>query len=180
MKKDIIAVFAIVLLFAVLIGGTEFQSVEEYYLTHIDDITPESRTVFLSIRCDEILENHDKLDSALCDSGFVPSDGIILPQTEYVLREGDTVFDILSRVTRYKKLHMEYQGADKTAFGSVYVKGINHIYEFSCGAQSGWSYKVNGKFPDVGCSKYVLCDGDVIEWVYVCGLEYGMGGGGAK
>ena len=50
MKKDIIAVFAVVLLFAVLISGTEFQSVEEYYLTHIDDITPESQTVFFSIR----------------------------------------------------------------------------------------------------------------------------------
>ena len=57
MKKDIIAVFAVVLLFAVLISGTEFQSVEEYYLTHIDDITPESQTVFFSIRCDEIFEN---------------------------------------------------------------------------------------------------------------------------
>lgn len=173
MKKDIIAVFAVVLLFAVLISGTEFQSVEEYYLTHIDDITPESQTVFFSIRCDEIFENYDKLDASLRNSGFVPSDGVILPQTEYVLREGDTVFDILSRVTRYKKIHMEYQGADKTAFGSVYVKGINHIYEFSCGALSGWRYKVNGEYPDIGASKYVLSDGDTVEWVYVCDMEDG-------
>lgn len=180
MKKDIILIFAVVLIIALLISGTEFQSVEEYYLTHAENIKSGDKTVFVSIDCSDILGHYEKLDKSLAESGFVPQDGIILAKTEYVLREGDTAFDLLLRVTRYNKIHMEYQGADKTAFGSVYVKGINHIYEFSCGAQSGWSYKVNGEFPDVGCSKYVLCDGDVIEWIYVCGLEYGINGGGAK
>ena len=57
MKKDILAVFAIVLIAAVLICGTEFQTVDEYYLTHIDDITPDSETVFISIRCDTVYGN---------------------------------------------------------------------------------------------------------------------------
>ncbi len=30
---------------------------------------------------------------------------------------------------------------------SVYVEGINNIYEFSCGEQSGWMYEVNGVYP---------------------------------
>ena len=45
MKKDIVAIFGIILLIAVLINGTEIQSVDEYYLTHIDDITPDRRSL---------------------------------------------------------------------------------------------------------------------------------------
>ena len=52
MKKDILAVFAIILIVAAVINGTHIQSVDEYYLTHIDDITSESETVKISIRCD--------------------------------------------------------------------------------------------------------------------------------
>ena len=100
MKKDIIAIFAIILIIAVVISGTNIQSVDEYYLTHIDDITPDSKTVKISIRCDTILENYENLDSSLQSDEYVPADGVILPETEYVLRPGDTVFDILSRAVR--------------------------------------------------------------------------------
>ena len=40
MKKDILAIVAAVLIIAVLIGGVEIQSVDEYYLSHIDDKSP--------------------------------------------------------------------------------------------------------------------------------------------
>lgn len=96
MKKDILAVFSIILIIAVLINGTNIQSTEEYYLTHIDDITEESETVIISIRCDTVLENYDDLDPSLRSDEFVPPDGVILPATEYVLRPGDTAFDILT------------------------------------------------------------------------------------
>ena len=127
MKKDIIAIFAIILIIAVVISGTNIQSVDEYYLTHIDDITPDSKTVKISIRCDTILENYENLDSSLQSDEYVPTDGVILPETEYVLRPGDTVFDILSRAVRYNKIQMEYQGADENSFGSVYVKVIHWL-----------------------------------------------------
>ena len=175
MKKDIIAIFAIILIIAVVISGTNIQSVDEYYLTHIDDITPDSKTVKISIRCDTVLENYEDLDPALQSEEYVPTDGVILPETEYVLRPGDTVFDILSRAVRYNKIQMEYQGADENSFGSVYVKGIHWLYEFSCGPLSGWMYKVDGKFPNYGCSKYVLEDGQTIEWVYTCDLGNDVG-----
>ena len=175
MKKDIIAIFAIILIIAVVISGTNIQSVDEYYLTHIDDITPDSKTVKISIRCDTVLENYDGLDPALQSEEYVPTDGVILPETEYVLRPGDTVFDILNRAVRYNKIQMEYQGADENSFGSVYVKGIHWLYEFSCGPLSGWMYKVDGKFPNYGCSKYILEDGQTIEWVYTCDLGPDVG-----
>lgn len=175
MKKDIIAIFAIILIIAVVISGTNIQSVDEYYLTHIDDITPDSKTVKISIRCDTVLENYEDLDPALQSEEYVPTDGVILPETEYVLRTGDTVFDILNRAIRYNKIQMEYQGADENSFGSVYVKGIHWLYEFSCGPLSGWMYKVDGKFPNYGCSKYILEDGQTIEWVYTCDLGHDVG-----
>ncbi|MDF2567172.1 MAG: hypothetical protein K0R90_628 [Oscillospiraceae bacterium] len=175
MKKDFLAIGLIVLIIAVLINGTHIQSVDEYYLTHIDDITTETDTVFVSIRCDTILENYEDLSSELQSKEFVPTDGVILAKTEYVLRPGDTVFDILDRSVRYNKIHMEYQGANANSFGSIYIKGINHLYEFSCGPLSGWTYKVNGVFPNYGCSKYTLKDGDVIEWVYTCDLGRDVG-----
>ena len=92
---------------------------DEYYLTHIDDITPQSATVTLSIECKTVLENLSVLDPALKAGNFVPEDGVILPCTRYVLRPGDTVYDILSRAVRYNKIQMEYQGADKNSFSRV-------------------------------------------------------------
>ena len=129
----------------------------------------------LSIECKTVLENLSVLDPALKAGNFVPEDGVILPCTRYVLRPGDTVYDILSRAVRYNKIQMEYQGADKNSFSSVYIKGINYLYEFSCGPLSGWMYTVNGIFPQYGCSKYALSDGDRIEWVYTCDLGRDVG-----
>ena len=175
MKKDILALFVIVLLVAVVINGTNIQSVDEYYLTHIDDITPDSETVTISIRCDTILQNYEDLDPALRSDEFVPPDGVILPPTRYVLRPGDTVFDILDRAVRYNRIQMEYQGARENSFGSVYIQGLHYLYEFSCGPLSGWMYRVDGEFPDYGCSRYVLHDGQVVEWVYTCDLGRDVG-----
>ena len=153
MKKDILALLSLALIIVVLIHGTNIQSVDEYYLTHIDDITPQSETVFISIRCDTVLQNYDELDKVLQSDKYVPQNGVILPETEYVLRPGDTVFDILDRA----------------------VQGINYLYEFSCGPLSGWMYQVNGEFPNYGCSKYKLKDGDRIAWVYTCDLGKDVG-----
>lgn len=170
MKKDILIIFSVVILIAVIIMGTDFQTVDEYYLTHIDDITPHSKTVTLSISCSDILKNYSQLTPSLKSEKYVPSDGYILKDTDYVLRDGDTAFDVLYRAVRHNKIQIEFQGADDNPFGSVYVKGINYIYEFSCGETSGWIFKINGVAPNYGCSKYKLKDGDKLEWIYTCNL----------
>ncbi len=175
MKKDLLAICIVLLLAVFVCTGTKIQSVDDYYLTHIDDITEDSETVFLSIVCGTILDNWDDLSPALRYEKYVPQDGIILEQTEYVLRPNDTVYDILNRAVRHNKIQMEYQGANENSFGSVYIQGINYLYEFSCGPLSGWMYTVNGVFPDYGCSKYVLKDGDVIQWAYTCDLGRDVG-----
>ena len=45
MKKDILAIFAGVIVVIILIMGTDFQSVEEYYSTHPDYIPENSKKV---------------------------------------------------------------------------------------------------------------------------------------
>ena len=61
------------------------------------------------------------------------------------------------------------------AYDSAYVEGINQIYEKDCGELSGWMFNVNGWFPNYGCSKYYVSDGDTINWVYTCDLGKDVG-----
>lgn len=165
----------ILLLMVILATGTKIQSVDEYYLTHMEDISEDAETVTMSIRCDTVLDNWDKLDPQLRDEKYVPSNGVILPETTYVLRPGDTAFDLLNRACRYHKIHMEYQGIESNVYNSAYIKGINYLYEFSCGKLSGWMFKVNGNYPGKGCSTYELNDNDKIEWIYTCDLGRDIG-----
>lgn len=137
--------------------------------------TPKKKYVTISIRVDTILKNMDKLDPALNHPRYVPKNGIILKQTKYELKDGENVFDILVRATRENKIHMEYQGANENQYGSVYIQGINHLYEFSVGSLSGWMYSVNGWYPNYGASKYKLKDGDKIEWNYTVDLGRDLG-----
>jgi len=126
----------------------------------------------LSITCNTILDNMDKFDQAKLE--VLPKDGVIYKTKEVVFYEGESVFDVLLRETRDNKIHMEF--VDTPIYNSNYIEGINNIYEFDCGELSGWMYKVNGRFPNYGCSRYQLKDGDKIEWVYTCDLGEDVGG----
>lgn len=175
MKKDLLIIGFVLLLAVLLCRGVRIQSVEDYYLTHADDITPDSQTVTLSISCASILEHWENLDEELRKGGYVPEDGVLLEKKQYVLRPEDTVFSILVRAAKNEQIPIEYQGSQENAYGSAYIQGIQYIYEFSCGPLSGWMYRVNGEFPKKGCSQYVLKDGDEIEWIYTCDLGRDIG-----
>lgn len=132
-------------------------------------------TCTLSIRCDTILNNMNLLKEA--KKAMVPSDGVILETTTVTFSEGESVFDVLKRVTREQRIQMEFEFTPM--YNSAYIEGIHNLYEFDCGDLSGWMYKVNGWFPNYGCSRYQLKQGDVIEWVYTCDLGKDVGGGSA-
>ncbi len=137
---------------------------------------PQKRTVTIAIRVDTLLKHWNKLDPSLQSEKYVPKNGIILKPTKYeLLSEKDTVWDVLQRATKEHKIQMEYQGANENIYNSIYVEGINHLYEFSAGELSGWMYKVNGVYPNYGCSQYVLKDGDIIEWNYTVDLGRDLG-----
>ncbi|MGO5549774.1 DUF4430 domain-containing protein [Lachnospiraceae bacterium LCP19S3_B12] len=175
MKRNILMVGVLALLVLALALFTDIQSVEDYYLTHMEDITPDSETVTISIRCDTVLDNWNKLDEQLRDEKYIPSDGVILPETTYVLRPGDTAFDVLQRACQYNQIQMEYQGAELSVYNSIYIKGIHYLYEFSCGELSGWMFRINGDYATRGCDSITLQDGDKVEWIYTCDLGRDIG-----
>lgn len=139
--------------------------------------TPDSGNTSLhctiEIRCDTILSNMENLEPG--KDVYVPASGTILSTTRVAFSEGETVFDVLKRACSAAGLQIEYSYTPM--YGSYYIEGINHLYEFDCGNESGWMYQVNGWFPNYGCSEYALSDGDVIVWRYTCsGLGADVGG----
>lgn len=138
------------------------QSPEEYYSRNVDDVGPDSLTITLSVSCETIADEID-------------GDEMIIPPTEYVLLEDDTVFTVLERVLAYKRIPFDYSGISEA---DVYIRGINNIYEAEYGEMSGWMYTVNGEFPDTGCGSYVPEDGDRIEWIYTRNIGKDIGAEG--
>ena len=86
----------------------------------------------------------------------------ILPKTAIVLSEGETVYDILQKIIKEKSIQAEFAGSKR----NVYIKGIDNLYEFDKGAQSGWIYSVNGDFPQKSCGAYALKKDDIVEFIY--------------
>lgn len=140
----------------------------------IPPTTQRKKTCTITIRCDTILNNWDNLDPS--KAGYVPSNGVILPTVTVEFEEGETVFEVLNRVCSKYGIQIEYSWTPM--YNSYYIEGINHLYEFDCGSESGWMYKVNGWFPNYGCSSYELKGNETIVWCYTCvGLGADVGGG---
>ena len=126
----------------------------------------------ISVSCATILDHLDRLNTE--KTGLVPEDGVLLAAAEVEFTEGESAFDLLKRVCRENKLHMEF--SETPVYQSAYIEGIGNLYEFDCGEGSGWMYRVNGEFPNVGCSRCALADGDTVEWVYTCDFGADVGG----
>ena len=165
LKKRNIKNYLLVLLAGGLVCAfvllTDFASAGSYY-------TPPAPkedavgSVTMTIRCDTVAGQKDT----------IPKDGVILPETEFDIRQGDTVFTILTEAARTYSIQIDNQGTSSGTHGMVYIAGINYLYEFDFGELSGWVYHVNGAAPNVGCGDYVLQDGDKIAWLYTCDLGH--------
>ena len=130
-------------------------------------------TCTFSIECSTILNNLDDLNADKLDA--VPSSGVILSKQSVIFYEGESVYDVLQRVCKENGIHMEASWTP--IYNSAYVEGIHNLYEFDCGTGSGWMYRVNGWYPNYGCSRYQLAQGDNVEWRYTCDLGADIGGG---
>ena len=106
-------------------------------------------------------------------AALVPANGQLLAETKVEFNAGDSVFDVFRQILREEKIHFEY--TDTQIYNSVYIEGIGNLYEFDCGPQSGWMYSVNGVYPGLGCSAYILTDCDVIVFSYTCDLGADLG-----
>lgn len=103
------------------------------------------------ISCKTVLSHKDDLQS----NYQVPAGGKIF-EKKMKIEEGDTVMDVLKRT------------GVELDISKGYVAGIDGLYEFDCGKNSGWMYRVNGKFPNYMAGKCTLHDGDKVEWLYTC------------
>ena len=131
----------------------------------------QSLTCTFEIRCDTVVDTSKLEDQSAAP--YVPADGVILAATEVEFTQGETVFDVLKRVTRANDIQIEFR--DDTVYGGAYIEGINYLYEFAGGKLSGWMFKVNGQFPSYGCASCELQDGDAVVWVYTCDLGADVG-----
>ena len=130
-----------------------------------------------SISCATVLDNMDKLHKSKKE--IIPDDGWILKPVTVTFNEGESVFDVLKQVCKDNKIQLEFSFTP--IYNSAYIEGINNLYEFDCGSLSGWMYEVNNWFPNYGCSRYEVKNGDVIELHFTCnngadvGKNYAIG-----
>ena len=156
------------------IGNEEEDQKVDEYTSDDSENGGSSNICTITIRCDTILDNLENLDAG--KEAYVPANGVILSTSQVEFDDGETVFDVLKRVCDYAGIQLEYSWTPM--YSTYYIEGINNLYEFDCGNESGWMYKVNGWFPNYGCSAYTLKNGDDIVWCYTCnGLGADVGGG---
>ena len=125
----------------------------------------------LSVRCDTILDNIKALNPEKIE--LVPKNGVIFEARSVVFYEGESAFNVLLREMKKNKIHLEF--VNTPIYNSAYIEGIANLYELDCGELSGWLYSVNGSFPNCGCSRYKLKNGDKLEFVYTCDLGADVG-----
>ena len=121
-------------------------------------------TCYLSVSCSTVLDNMEDLKEG--KETVVPSNGIIYSRSAVTFNPGESVYDILYRTMKENRIHLD--AAFTPGYNSYYIRGINNLYEQDCGDPSGWSYCVNGWYPNYGCSRYAVQDGDEIQWNYTC------------
>lgn len=156
---------AALLIAAILLLTVRIQSVEDYYA---DVSGPNGQVigqVTVAVECKTLCDSPEVVPKELKE--YIPPNGELLPQAEYPIYAGETVFSLLKRVAKQEKLPLEYSETS-----GAYVEGIGYLYEFACGELSGWIYAVNGEQAEVACSDHQLSDGDVIVWSYT--LELGQ------
>lgn len=120
----------------------------------------------LSIKCDTILQNMDKLSAEKKE--IIPQDGVVMLDENVSFSQGDNLLDILRQALKERKIHIDFE--ESTSTGSAYVRGIANIYSGDCGDLSGWMIRANGEDLTVGCSDYFPENGDTIEWLYTCNM----------
>lgn len=116
-------------------------------------------------------EKPQKTTNTVTQSIVISSSEVPLSATETEINDGDTVLDVLIKITKEKGIQMDYKGGGSSA----YIEGIANVYEFDRGQGSGWMYRINGVFPDRGAGAIQVQNGDVIEWLYTTDLGKDLG-----
>ncbi|MBQ7821881.1 MAG: DUF4430 domain-containing protein [Clostridia bacterium] len=146
MKKRIFAAMLAVLMLAVALTACSGKGESYTYSAKV------------TVSCESILEDMSVISEE--KQALVPTDGYFLKDVTVGFNEGESAFTVLERALKDNKLHFEHD--------SAYIKGIGNIYTFDAGDMSGWLFKVNGEYGDVGLDQTVLSDGDELLVFYAC------------
>jgi len=119
------------------------------------NVAPQAINVTLSISCTVAIEAGSATARAVSDNGA-------MRYATLRLNAGTTVYEALVA----SGAALSAQGAQGSPLG-VYVFAIDGLPQGEAGSQSGWKYYVNGTAPGMSCDKYVLSNGDAVEWRYV-------------
>ena len=95
----------------------------------------------------------------------VPESGYFLKGAGVSVSNGANVYEALVKCCDANGVAVV---ASNTMYG-MYVSSIGGLAEFEAGKMSGWTYTVNGNYPPKACDKYVLSDGDKVEFIYKAG-----------
>lgn len=118
---------------------------------------PQSINVTVTVSCEAALNsNLHKEDIEL------PKDGFIIKSFNIDVKKGESVFSATKKACERNGKAFLYSGS---AFGR-YVNKIGPIAEKEYGDGSGWTYTVNGEYPNVTCDSVYLKNGDKIEWIF--------------
>jgi hypothetical protein len=88
--------------------------------------------------------------------------GVILPKSKVIIKNGDTVLDVLLKSAKDHHFDVEYSGSGAMA----YIEGIYNLYEFDYGPKSGWNFKINGSIVNKSSDMVKVKIDDYIEWIY--------------
>ncbi len=94
-------------------------------------------------------------------------EGVILSRTEVEIEDGDTVEDVIERILNQEGISYRNSGG--------YISKIDGQAEFDKGADSGWMFKINGEFVEVGIDTINVDDGDYIKFLYTEDLGKDVG-----
>ena len=97
----------------------------------------------------------------------------VIAQKTVTLKSGDTPYSVLKRVAAEHDIEVESTGIGS----SVYVTGINGLYELAYGPGSGWMFSINGVFHQKSAGVIKLKPGDDLKWIYTRELGDDIGGG---
>ena len=78
---------------------------------------------------------------------YTGDNGIIAARVAVKVPENASVYDALHTFCLEHDIQMEASG---TSFGTAYIRGINHLYEFDGGISSGWVFLVNNVYATSG------------------------------
>ncbi len=122
------------------------------FKTDKEPYCPEVGRVLFTISCESV-QDEDKWGREF-----------VYPLTSVVLYKGETVYDVLNRLSTENKFVVENGGTPLEA----YIMAMGGIVSGKNGGENSyWTYYINGVEQSISCDKYVLHPGDKVLWYFV-------------